>query len=397
MSSLNTRFCDLHALNTLALPCHAENFVVLDDIRQLTALSTLAKLFQKPNPNSERKESECKEINGWADQRFSHFSERSPANASGSEGSCDNSGLGALHILGGGSNLLLPRNLQQLVVHVQLKGIEQLESKDERNQTDHYRIRVAAGENWHEWVTYAVNQGWHGLEILALIPGSVGASPVQNIGAYGVEVAQFIESVEVWNLQTEKIEVLSAEACNFAYRDSRFKRANGMTELIIAVNFALPKLWQPVLNYPDLKPLSERFAQHPQSVTPQDVYQMICAVRQRKLPDPNDIPNAGSFFQNPIVSREQAQILKKQFPNLVSYAQTDGRYKLAAGWLIDQCGWKGKCLGPVGMHANQALVLVNTEGGDLGDVMALAQVVQQDVRDRFGVVLKIEPICWTEG
>lgn len=299
-----------------------------------------------------------------------------------------------LHILGGGSNLVLPRVLHQPVVHIQLKGIELIESATHTTNTTHFRIRVAAGENWHEWVTLALNQGWYGLENLALIPGSVGAAPVQNIGAYGVEVAQFIESVEVWNLRTEQIESISAQACDFAYRNSRFKRATDSNEMIIAVTFALPKSWQPVLSYPDLKPLAERHLNHPESITAHDVYQLVCAVRQRKLPDPALIPNAGSFFQNPIVTHEQAQTLKKEFPHLVSYPQADGSQKLAAGWLIDQCGWKGRRLGPVGMHANQALVLVNPDGGDCDDVLALANVVRQDVLARFGVSLQIEPICW---
>jgi UDP-N-acetylmuramate dehydrogenase len=345
MSSLHTCSYDLRSLNTLALPCRAQNFVVLEDLTQLSALSALAKQF------------------------------------------------GALHVLGGGSNLLLPRALHQPVVHVQLKGIEQLES----SAGDLDCIRVAAGENWHSWVTYALNQGWHGLENLALIPGSVGAAPVQNIGAYGVEIAQFIDSVEVWNLKSEQIETLAVTACNFTYRNSRFKRAPVVTELIIAVNFALPKLWQPILNYPDLQSLSERFSRDANSVTPQDVYDMICAIRKRKLPDPDVIANVGSFFQNPIVSTEQAIALKKQFPDLVSYAQSDGNTKLAAGWLIDQCGWKGKRLGPVGMHANQALVLVNPAGGDLTDVMALAQAVRNDINTKFGVMLQIEPVCWSEA
>jgi len=351
MSSLNPHFCNLQQLNALALACEAQDFVVLDNLSQLPALSALRKKAAKLKVSKD------------------------------------------FHVLGGGSNLVLPRALHQPVVHIQLKGIQQLEST---TYTDHFRIRVAAGENWHDWVTIALKQGWHGLENLALIPGSVGAAPVQNIGAYGVEVAQLIESVEVWNLKTEKIEILSTQACDFAYRNSRFKRATELNEIIVAVNFALPKRWQPVLNYPDLKPLSERRLSHPVSITPHDVYQLVCEVRQRKLPDPALLPNVGSFFQNPIVTHERAQTLKTQFPHIVSYPQADDSHKLAAGWLIDQCGWKGKRLGPVGMHANQALVLVNPDGGDCDDVMALANAVRQDVQARFGVTLQIEPICWTE-
>jgi UDP-N-acetylmuramate dehydrogenase len=349
MSSLNPHICDLRTLNTLALPCQAKNFMVLNDLGQLPALSALSKKSNKAWP---------------------------------------------LHILGGGSNLVLPRVLHQPVVHIQLKGIELLESE---KHTTHFRIRVAAGENWHEWVTFALNQDWYGLENLALIPGSVGAAPVQNIGAYGVEVAQLIESVEVWNLKTEQFETISAQACDFAYRNSRFKRAIESNEIIIAVIFALPKEWQPVLSYPDLKTLAERHIHHPESITARDVYQLVCEVRQRKLPDPKLIPNVGSFFQNPIVTREHAQALKKEFPHLVNYPQSDGNYKLAAGWLIDQCGWKGRRLGPVGMHANQALVLVNPADGDYDDVLALASVVRQDVQAHFGVSLQIEPICWAEN
>jgi UDP-N-acetylmuramate dehydrogenase len=397
MSSLTPHFRDLQTLNTLTLPCQAQEFILLNDLAQLPALSALYKKNQK-SINTQ----------GFTDQfsrnNFSELDTTNPLNKPHK--------VCALHILGGGSNLVLPRVLRQPVVHVQLKGIRLLKcngdavgdasaasanasTNNERSKT-HHRVRVAAGENWHDWVTFALNQGWYGLENLALIPGSVGAAPVQNIGAYGVEVAQLIESVEVWNLNTEQIEVLPAKACDFSYRNSRFKRATELNEMIVAVTFALPKTWQPVLNYPDLKPLTERHLKHPESITAHDVYQLVCEVRQRKLPDPAVMPNAGSFFQNPIVPREHAEALKKEFPHLVSYPQADGSHKLAAGWLIDQCGWKGKRLGPVGMHANQALVLVNPGGGDCDDVMALANVVRQDVQTRFRVMLQIEPICWAE-
>jgi UDP-N-acetylmuramate dehydrogenase len=353
MSSSSPHFCDLRTFNTLALPCQAKNFVVLSDLGQLQGLSTL--FLQKR----------------W-------------------------------HLLGGGSNLVLPSVLHQPVLHIQLMGIHQLEDQfthsDQSalnvNKPAFYRIRVAAGENWHDWVTFALHKGWYGLENLALIPGSVGAAPVQNIGAYGVEVAQFIESVEVWNIETEQLQTLSAQDCEFAYRNSRFKRAHSSNEIIVAVTFALPKAWQPVLTYPDIKPLAQRHLHPSESITPHDVYELVCEVRKRKLPNPALIPNAGSFFQNPVVPDEQAQALKAQHPNLVCYPQADGTTKLAAGWLIDQCGWKGKRLGPVGIHANQALVLVNPDGGDYDDVMTLADAVRHDVQTRFGVALQIEPICW---
>lgn len=365
MSSLPAHTFDLHAFNTLGLPCQAHHFIALREEGQLPELSGLI----KQNPSQQRIHQ------GLQPTQSGHCSQ-------------------TVHILGGGSNVLLPPQLICPVVHVQLKGIELLQDNTGSHSASHYRIRVAAGENWHEWVTFALSQGWHGLENLALIPGSVGASPVQNIGAYGVEVGQFIESVQVWNLEHETMHVLTAQECAFGYRDSRFKRAHAASDIIVAVNFALPKVWQPVLNYPDLSPLAHQYAQDASSVTPQDVYDMVCEVRQRKLPDPNVIPNVGSFFQNPIVTDEQMRHLKKQFPHLVCYAQSDGRFKLAAGWLIDQCGWKGKRLGPVGMHSNQALVLINPDGGNLDDVMALAQSVQKDVFKRFEVQLQIEPICF---
>jgi UDP-N-acetylmuramate dehydrogenase len=393
MSSLNPLFRDLQTLNTLALPCQAREYISLDDLAQLPALSALYKRNQK-TVASQDFSAPSSVHNAHVSDRFEQINQ--PNN------------ICALHILGGGSNLVLPHVLKQPVVHVKLKGIELLEfdtdnthrydadNNDTTKKTHHY-VRVAAGENWHDWVTFALKKGWHGLENLALIPGSVGAAPVQNIGAYGVEVAQLIKSVEVWNLKTEQIEILSAQACDFAYRNSRFKRTTELSEIIVAVNFALPTQWQPVLTYPDLKPLAQRALCHPESITAHDVYQLVCEVRQRKLPDPAAIPNAGSFFQNPIVTDDQAQALKIRYPNIVSYAQANGGYKLAAGWLIDQCGWKGKKLGPVGMHVNQALVLINPDSGNCDDVLALANAVRQDVQNRFGVTLQIEPICWSES
>jgi UDP-N-acetylmuramate dehydrogenase len=393
MSSSSPHFCDLLTFNTLALPCQAKNFVVLSDLGQLQGLSTLLKKCQKPVHDNEPTQSTQDNLTNLTNQ----------ANETNQPHQTNQPNLQMRwHILGGGSNLVLPKVLHQPVLHIQIKGIHLLDDQVLHNdqsitkadKSAYHRIRVAAGENWHDWVTFALNKGWYGLENLALIPGSVGAAPVQNIGAYGVEVAQFIESVDVWNIETEQFLTLSVQDCDFAYRNSRFKRAHYSNEIIVAVNFALPKAWQPVLTYPDLKPLAQRHLNPSESITPHDVYQLVCQVRQRKLPNPALIPNAGSFFQNPVVPDKQAQALKAQHPNLVCYPQADGTTKLAAGWLIDKCGWKGKRLGSVGMHANQALVLVNPDGGHYDDVMTLADAVRHDVQTLFGVALQIEPICW---
>jgi UDP-N-acetylmuramate dehydrogenase len=295
---------------------------------------------------------------------------------------------GSLLVLGGGSNVVLPPELDRLVVRVALKGITLVESSDQTT----WRIDVAAGENWHDWVEIATKNGWSGLENLALIPGTVGAAPVQNIGAYGVELQDRIESVTAWHIPEGRLVTFPKESCGFAYRDSIFKRDVLGTWLIVSVRFLLPKKWVPVLNYPDLKNHAVLSRLEPAHVNAAQILQAVCEIRRAKLPDPAVLGNAGSFFKNPVVSETQYLLLKKQFPALIAYPQSDQTFKLAAGWLIERCGWKGKRLGAVGVHDRQALVLVNYGGAQASALLALAQEVRASVKAEFGVDLEIEPV-----
>ena len=287
-------------------------------------------------------------------------------------------------VLGGGSNVLMCAQPRHRVLRVALRGIRLM-----RDTADHWIIEAAAGESWHDFVTHCLDQGWPGLENLALIPGTVGAAPVQNIGAYGLELDQRLHSVVAWDLTAGCERTLLPVDCGFAYRDSVFKRDGAGRWLIVRVRFALPKAWVPRLDYPDLRA-------HPAlrgvAPTPRQVYDAVCDIRRRKLPDPAVLGNAGSFFKNPVIDAARADALRQRFPDLRVYPQADGRVKLAAGWLIEQAGWKGRRLGPVGMHERQALVLVNHGGAQAADVRALAQAVRQAVRERFGVDLEQEPV-----
>ncbi|MGB7399647.1 UDP-N-acetylmuramate dehydrogenase [Castellaniella sp.] len=290
-----------------------------------------------------------------------------------------------LFVLGGGSNVVMLPQPGHRVVQVALKGIRLWQET-----ADCWLIEAAAGEPWHAFVAYCLQQGWPGLENLALIPGTVGAAPVQNIGAYGLELSECLHSVVAWDLYTGLETILPASECGFGYRDSRFKRDGAGRWLITRVRFALPKQWVPRLAYPDL----QRYVADWGKTTPTalQIFDAVCEIRRHKLPDPAVQGNAGSFFKNPVVDAEQAQALLRQFTDLRVYPQAGGRVKLAAGWLIEQAGWKGRQLGPVGMHPRQALVLVNHGGACAADVVALAQAVQQAVADQFGVALEQEPV-----
>ncbi|GGB96055.1 UDP-N-acetylenolpyruvoylglucosamine reductase [Oxalicibacterium flavum] len=296
---------------------------------------------------------------------------------------------GGAFFLGGGSNILLTRDLPGLTVKVDLRGME-----IDRSAADAIRVTVASGENWHASVMSLLEQGVPGLENLALIPGTVGAAPIQNIGAYGLEVSERIESVEVLDWQAGTVEQLDAQACQFAYRESVFKRNPGRW-LVLSVTFRLPhpQQWHASVAYRELADELQRLLDAPAATaTPQQVADAVIAIRSRKLPDPRQIGNAGSFFKNPVVSSHERRALLESHPDLVNYPQPDGSYKLAAGWLIDRCGWKGRQIGTAGVHANQALVLVNRGGASGADIMALAQAIQSDVHDRFGVTLEPEPV-----
>lgn len=283
-------------------------------------------------------------------------------------------------ILSGGSNLLLSELIDAVVIHPLIKGITVLQQ-----DSQHIWVEVMAGEEWHPFVQYAIAQGWYGLENLSLIPGFVGASPIQNIGAYGVEVSQYIDSIKAWHIPTATWHTLLPEQCAFAYRDSLFKQQAG-DWVISRVVFKLFKQPQLVLSYGDVK---QQAGEHP---TPASVAKAIINIRQSKLPDPKVIANVGSFFKNPLINHEHYQQLKIQYPEISGYSQPDGTIKIAAGWLIDQAGWKGKAMGSVAMYDKQALVLVNYGIASLNDVEKLSQAVQQSVWQQFAIQLEREPV-----
>ena len=291
--------------------------------------------------------------------------------------------------LGGGSNLVFAADWPGLALRPALTGRE-LTGED----ADFFHVRAAAGENWHEFVRWTLDQGWPGLENLALIPGVVGAGPIQNIGAYGLELADRVEAVEVLDRSSGEVRQLSRAQCRFAYRDSVFKH-EGRDLVVLSVTFALPRAWQANVQYRDLaEELGRNGVAEP---TAREVFDAVVAVRKRKLPDPARTGNVGSFFKNPIVDAQSFAALKAREPELVAYPQADGRFKLAAGWLIDRAGWKGRKMGAAGVHPNQALVLVNNGGASGAEVLALARAIQADIANRFGISLETEPILIESG
>lgn len=291
-------------------------------------------------------------------------------------------------ILGGGSNLVLNGDFPGLVLKMAISG-RRLLGED----TEAWYVEADGGENWHDFVQWTLAQGWPGLENLSLIPGTVGAAPIQNIGAYGLEVGEFLHEVQAIDMNSGEQAVFDHLSCRFGYRDSVFKQEGWQQSgryAITAVSFRLPKRWQARTNYADVQ---QELAAH--AIATPDARQIadaVIAVRQRKLPDPAQLANAGSFFKNPVVAAALAARLAQQYPALAQYPQADGTVKLAAAWLIEQAGWKGRQLGPVGMYAKQALVLVNHGGATGAEVRALAQAVQADVQQRFGVHLEAEPV-----
>jgi UDP-N-acetylmuramate dehydrogenase len=346
-------------------------------------------------------------------------------------------------ILGGGSNLVLTGDVKQLVLKVELLGKRLVDESPKA-----WVVEAGAGENWHDFVAWTLAQGWPGLENLALIPGTVGGAPVQNIGAYGVELQDCFLSLDAVDLATGRSFTLNAAQCGFAYRDSVFKHAPPLMSqldgppdhalaagmglagraMITRVRFWLPKPWKPVLGYADLE--KKQAATKTGSPTAQQIFDWVCEVRRAKLPDPAVTGNAGSFFKNPTVSKEQCADIIARDPKIVHYQLADGTVKLAAGWLIDACGWKGKSVGQAGVHEKHALVLVNrgsggsahggsgavarlgnldvarggssevARGGNVevargatgGEVMTLAKSIQTSVYERFGILLEPEPV-----
>lgn len=293
-------------------------------------------------------------------------------------------------VLGGGSNIVLTRDIKSTVLKVEIKGRRLV--KENAKVTV---VEAGAGENWHDFVSWTLQQGYWGLENLALIPGTVGAAPVQNIGAYGIELQDRFDSLDAVDLQSGRLFSLNAAQCGFGYRDSVFKHVSspfGLADraMVVRVRFALPKPWKPVLGYADLeKKMLETGIRQP---TAPDIYEWVCGIRRAKLPDPAVLGNVGSFFKNPCVTPEQCADIIARDPKVVYYRLDDGSVKLAAGWLIDACGWKGKSVGRAGVYEKQALVLVNRGGASGGEVMTLAKAIQTSVYERFGIRLEPEPV-----
>ncbi len=283
--------------------------------------------------------------------------------------------------LGGGSNVILGPEIGGLVVHMKILGKELL-----AESSDHAVIRIGAGENWHKTVLWAHEKGYYGLENLALIPGSVGAAPVQNIGAYGVEVENFIVQVNVVNGVSGECETLRSEDCGFGYRDSIFKRERGKHWLITSVDFRLSKTPVCCLEYPDLRRL---IADEP--VTPARILEEVVAIRSKKLPDLATEPNVGSFFKNPIVSRAQAESLQDAYREMPYFSMQDDRIKLSAAWMIEQLGWRGSATAGVAVSNQHALVLINQSASFASEIIVLANKIRDSVRTRFDVDLEIEP------
>lgn len=325
---------DLQSLNSMALPALAAHYVAITEAQQLPACLTFAQQRELP-----------------------------------------------IWILGGGSNVIFTDDYPGLVIHMLNTGIELVKEDDSC-----VWVKVAAGEVWDDFLQHCIAEQWYGLENLAIIPGTVGAAPVQNIGAYGQEVADCIVSVECLERQSLKVKVLDKEQCQFSYRDSLFKTQAVDEYVITAVTFCLHKQFVANTTY---KPLAQHFSGRTPSAF--ELRKMIIDIRRSKLPEPQNIANSGSFFKNPVVSLGQYKQLQTLYPPIPGYVVADG-VKLAAGWLIEQCGWKGRALGPVAMYEKQALVLVNLGQATFSDVQGLVTHVQADVEKQFQVRLEQEPV-----
>ena len=288
-----------------------------------------------------------------------------------------------LLVLGGGSNMLFTKDFDGWVIKNELKGIEVI-----LENADYVLVRVGAGVVWHEWVLHSIENGWGGLENLSLIPGSVGAAPIQNIGAYGVELVQTFHALEAYHIDSKEVHHFSKDDCKFGYRESVFKGALRGQYIIMNVQFKLSKKPDINIGYGAIQQELDKMGLVEPKI--KDVSDAVIRIRQSKLPDPNQIGNAGSFFKNPSVSTEFANKLKVAYPGLVSYSNIDGSVKLAAGWLIEQCGWKGVRRGDAGCHEKQALVLVNFGKARGAEILALSNEIIQSVQDKFGVHIERE-------
>ena len=279
-----------------------------------------------------------------------------------------------LHI-GGGSNLLFIKDYEGTVLHSRIGGLE-VTSEDE----EHVWVRVGAGVVWDDFVAWCVKRHWYGAENLSLIPGEVGASAVQNIGAYGVEVKDLITSVETINMAREK-RIYGVDECGYSYRKSLFKQPEMKAVFVTYVNFCLSKREHYTLDYGTIRQELEKYP----VLNLETLRRVIIDIRQSKLPDPKVMGNAGSFFMNPIVPKEKLEALQQEYPRIPYYELAEDRVKIPAGWMIDQCGWKGKALGPAAVHDKQALVLVNLGGAKGSDILALSDAVRASVHEKFGI------------
>jgi UDP-N-acetylmuramate dehydrogenase len=286
--------------------------------------------------------------------------------------------------LGGGSNVLLCNDYNGLLIRNAIKGKQIVREDDE-----HVFLKVYSGENWHDTVMYCVERNWGGIENLSLIPGTVGAAPMQNIGAYGVELEQVFDQLEAFNLQSFELETFNKAQCAFGYRESVFKRQFKGQYFIYSVTFKLSKKPSIHVDYGDIQAVLNEKGLSPETTSIKDVSAAVIQIRQSKLPDPKVLGNSGSFFKNPQISKEHFEALKLQFPDIKGYPQNDG-IKVPAGWLIEQCGWKGKRVGNTGSHAKQALVLVNYGGATGAEIFQVAQDIIKSVSDKFSIHLEPE-------
>lgn len=288
-------------------------------------------------------------------------------------------------IVGGGSNILLTGHFKGLALRMAMKGM-----CIEREDDDYVYVRAAAGEKWHDLVSWTLENGLGGLENLSWIPGTVGAAPVQNIGAYGAELKDTFFSLRAFDFEKGALVELNKGDCRFAYRDSVFKNALKNRAAIVEVTLALPKEWKPNMAYAEIeREIKRRGITEP---APAEISSIIVEIRQRKLPDPAVLGNAGSFFKNPTLTAEKLSELRIYHPEMPAYIQPDGCYRVAAGWLIDQCGWKGRRMGNAGVCETQALVLVNHGRASGTDIVALAMAIEKEVYDRFAIQLEPEPV-----
>ena len=328
----------LQAFNSLALPVRAEFFCCVDSIEQIDQALEFARQHQL-----------------------------------------------AITPLGGGSNVVLATDISGLVIHINLRGVD-----SRQTSSDRVEVTFAAGENWHKMVLLSLERGWYGLENLALIPGNVGATPIQNIGAYGVELRDLLLSLEVIEIASGKLIKMRGQDCGFAYRNSIFKQAAKDQYLIVSITLELTKTPCTNTQYPVLKA-----ALRGVEPTPEAICEAVCRIRREKLPDPAQIPNVGSFFKNPLIGQDLADRLAEDYPSMPIYPQSENLCKLPAAWLIEHCGYRGLRRGAVGVHDKQALVLVNYQG-DGADILALAGDIQADVESKFAIRLEMEPRVYND-